>query len=443
MKSMSLNFTLQNNESLEKAFKDSFQLKYRTMTISSNCLNATNEQILMLNKIIENSSIEHLKLRYLHKNIVTKILFKATNITSLKINAFKMHIEKKFDFPNLKYVFSSDNSFLCAIGSHRIESLSISDISPNIFNFLETCNGLKELSISGFRVDGDREFTNFKLEKMRIYTYYLSEFYQAFYKNGWDLSECGKFLSSQRHSLKEIYIKNDCVFRFCSDKIIAYALNNMDLRKLHASHPILHEKIYKVNRELKDLKIDLIESSYTKHLIDCCPNVEKIDLTSADSVFTFMLPLVSKIMLNLKHLKILIYNPPTILKIDAELSNLISLYVTLVASKDVHILIMLIKCCHNIKYLILETPHNFNWEIHDFEEFLMLIRNVVEIRCKGDFGLTNEVFKWLIDKLENSTLILKSLKIEVENPEKFREMRNLYKDTPLQFTVMQKMSERY
>jgi hypothetical protein len=436
---LTLDFTLQSKKSLIKAQKDSSQLSHRNMVIHCNAREITTVHESAFLEIISNSKIDQLTLDYLPRAVEYFILSKLTNITSLHINSVRPEINTKIDFPNLKQMFTLDNSFLLAIGKHRIEKLRIADISPEIFTFLETCNDLKDLTLGGFRGDGDRKFTNFQLEKLRVVTNYSSNFYPS----SWDLSECEKFLSSQSHCLKEIYIKNTSLFRFCSDVVMAYALNNMNLTTLHSSHPILDETIHKVNRELKNLEIDLENKPNTAHLIECCPAVERIDLTRADSVFTFMLPLVSQHMTNLQHIKLLISLPQPIQKIEANFEKLVSLHVILWGSEGVDILIKILRCCPNLNLLILETPKGFMWKIRSFLQFLTSIENVEEIHCKGDFGLTQEMVKYFDEMLQNLPLKLKFLKIEVDNPTKFQDIGDSFIKSRVRFTVMQRQSEPY
>jgi hypothetical protein len=443
MRRLKLDLTIQQATSVDDAIEDSKRLNHRRLILRSTneeqVSRATKSKLL---EITDNSFIEDLSLIFLPLSLQNSILSSLSHITTLYVDSLYVHpsYHATIDFPNLKEVDCVRSDFILNnIGRHRIEKLKISYIQPEIYVFLERCNGLKELSMWGFRARYDRQFNNFQLEALKLAA---DPFDDASYQGvNWNLQSCLKFLESQRRSLKKLHIaytrsEDWDEPDWSCEEIVIYALNKMDLRVLRAYYPVETGTVVKLNEQMKDLKINFDITEVTENIIACCPNVEKIELWNNTADYQKILPFISTHMPYLKHLKINFILPHgKIEKFNAHFPNLEILDVALWDERDIRDLITLLKCCPNVKYLKIDTPVNFQWHFLDLIDFLELIPNVEEILTFGDFGLV-DVTMQLITECRNA-LKLKYLKFMVERPANFSRLIEKYSHSKINFMAMQ------
>lgn len=420
--------------SVDDGFEDSKRLRHRRMILRAKSDEISRDTKSKVMEIIKNSSVENLSLCWLPLSLQNAILSSLTNITFLYVDSLYVHpkYHSVIDFPNLKEVDCIRSDFILnSIGRHSIEKLRISYISPETVDFLKTCNALKDLSIWGFNAYFDYAFNNFQLKVLRLEA---SLYDVAYHHITWDIKSGGKFLESQRNSIRELHIPY-CDVLFTCDELVIYALNNMNLKVLIAYYPIGIGKVNKLNEQMKELKIDFEDTPITENIIACCPNVEKIDLTFASQIFEKILPMVSKHMVNLKQMKLAINFPQDFGEIKARFDQLECLDVSLFNARDTDTLLKLIKCCPNLKFLKINMPSIFAWTSRQLNEFFVLIPNVIEIQSLGNFGLFDETMQ-LIIKSEN-TLKLKYLKIFVMYPERYEKLLYNYRHSKISFMALQ------
>lgn len=394
-------------------------------------------------KVIEDSRVTDLSLILIPLNFHNQILSHLSNITSLRIDGFFIHPvhHKIFNFPNLKYLNAIDGeSFLNCIGQNQIETLKISFIKSYIWGALERLNKLKDLTIFGFFWRTDRGFENFQLKTLTLAI-----------TNGahepaleWNLKNGQMFLDSQKNHLQEFIVEYDDMIESCNE-LLSYALNNMNLKRLYTLYSINGSNgVFKINEQLKDLTIELPRSTYSENVIACCPAVEKIDLSHTELLFEYMLPLVSKQMKFLKHMKLVINRPDyfeRVDKIDAKFDNILSLDVNMLFNTEFHHLTKVVTCMPNLKRLKIRMIGMMKWNFQDFSKFLTAIANVKEIYCNGDLGLTDFISEILVGCV--NSLKLRSLQIKVDHPEKFIYLKEKLLKTNIRLVIMKKFPVVY
>lgn len=433
-----LQFDIQDNDSVSRALEESAHLQHRRMIVYSSVGRVLNSEKFNWLDIIEKSKIENLSLVWLPYALQNTILSSLSNITTLYVDSRIIPERNQIvvDFPNLKNVdVTGSQFFLKCIGRNRIENLKISFLSIDESEFFERANYLKDLTVYGFSKSHDREYNNFQLETLRIVAFDGELFW--LHEADWHLESARKFLNSQRRSLKQLYFAYGTFFAKC-EEIVVYALNNMDLRKLHAYYSIENGIIQKLNENMKSLKIELRQSPITENLIASCPMVEKIDLLFAPLIFTYILPLLSKHMQFLKHLKLFIYNPEPIDEIDAKFKNVETLTATLSSENDIGHFIKVIKCCPNVRKLEISLPTEFQWDLRDLPTFLAFIPKVEKIYCTEHFGLTEDVAQVIADF--SFVLKLQHLKVTVDSPRGNSHLSKIFKGTKIKLTMLKSTS---
>lgn len=433
MLKLKLDLIVQQATSVDDALEESKRLKRRQLIVRGTETEVTRATKSKLLDIINNSYVEQLSLVWLPLSLQTCILSLLPNITKLYMDSFYIHpiYHVTIDFPNLKEVDCVRSEYILnIIGRHSIEKLSISYIKSKLYNFFERCNTLKELSMWGFSLRDDREFTNFQLEILNLDA--MTD--EAINIVTWDLASCRQFMKSQEQSLKELHIAY-CDYIFTCEDLVVYALNKMNLKVLHAYYPIENGIVDKLNEQMRDLKVDFENNAVTESIIANCPMVERIDLSFGTHVFRTFLPLISKHMTNLKYLKVSINYPEEIDKIDAKFNHLESLDVILFHQSEIRYFFELLKCCPNVKYLKIYMPFIFDWDLLQLADFLTLIPNVVEILSVGNFGITDATMQ-IITNTENA-LKLKYLKFLVGHPEHFLGLTEKYRHSKINFIPLQ------
>lgn len=416
---------IQDVSSLEKAVNFSRSVCHRRLVVKSiqekDVSRGARSQI---NEILQNSVVEHLTLCLLPLSLQNSMLKMLSNITSLNIDSLFFHpsYQVLIDLPHLKEVTCIKSEFfLTCIRKHQIESLKLTVITDKLFDFFAQCNRLKHLSVWGFLMRYDQGFGNFKLESLKL----EPVVWDIIGELEWNLASCHNFLESQKHSLKELTINRCELFHAC-DEIVLFSLNEMSLQKMYVDYSINGGEIHKVNEQLTELRMDFVDNYVTENIIACCPNVQWLDMSIGNNIFTKILPAVAKHMPRLKHLIMSIDNPENLNAVEKlEFKNLDILDLVFL-SEDIQHFITLLGWCPTISALRFNMPSSFIWQRQDFLKLLGNIPNVTEILSFGNFGFSPEVLDLFMQHL--SALKLKKFKAVVLDPESFSHLipKDLY-----------------